>query len=310
LKRRAFTLIELLVVIAIIAILAAILFPVFAQAKEAAKDATNLSNAKQLGLANLMYAGDYDDIFPLAGIWNDNDQDPVLAGTQLFETSWHDVIFPYMKSTGIATNAKGPNLPASNAANFRRYSHMMWGVVPRGGSDTFNPVNGTYRTLINHPIVKQVASFDGIFGMAVEPNSPGAAAKYRTVSSTSQTAIEDISNVVMVAEAGSYDMGFWNANTASGLNISSSGTTAAYPNPYGRSICWGTPFARKTVTGSWGGGTNCPSTGFDIGSGSKTTYVATDGSAKTAAITRMWEAALPTGVTTGTPIVKRFNTKS
>jgi len=60
-ETKAFTLIELLVVIAIIAILAAILFPVFAQAKEAAKKATCLSNLKQLGLAELLYEGDYDD---------------------------------------------------------------------------------------------------------------------------------------------------------------------------------------------------------------------------------------------------------
>lgn len=62
--KRAFTLIELLVVIAIIAILAAILFPVFAQAKEAAKTTAGLSNIKQAGLGALMYANDYDDKIP------------------------------------------------------------------------------------------------------------------------------------------------------------------------------------------------------------------------------------------------------
>ena len=63
-KRRGFTLIELLVVIAIIAILAAILFPVFARAREKARQASCSSNQKQIALGILMYAQDYDEAFP------------------------------------------------------------------------------------------------------------------------------------------------------------------------------------------------------------------------------------------------------
>jgi prepilin-type N-terminal cleavage/methylation domain-containing protein/prepilin-type processing-associated H-X9-DG protein len=63
-RREAFTLIELLVVIAIIAILAAILFPVFAQAREKARQTSCLSNLKQIGLGAVMYAQDYDEVFP------------------------------------------------------------------------------------------------------------------------------------------------------------------------------------------------------------------------------------------------------
>ncbi len=66
LNRRGFTLIELLVVIAIIAILAAILFPVFARAREKARETACLSNLKQLNLALHMYAQDYDELFPIA----------------------------------------------------------------------------------------------------------------------------------------------------------------------------------------------------------------------------------------------------
>ena len=83
--RKAFTLIELLVVIAIIAILAAILFPVFAQAKEAAKKTSCLSNTKQLDLGVILYANDYDDVLmPLA--------DP--TNTIL----WTDLESPYVRS--------------------------------------------------------------------------------------------------------------------------------------------------------------------------------------------------------------------
>jgi len=79
-SRKAFTLIELLVVIAIIAILAAILFPVFAQAKMAAKKTSDLSNVKQMSLAFTMYNGDNDDLFPIAY--------PGDNGTTLFTTPW------------------------------------------------------------------------------------------------------------------------------------------------------------------------------------------------------------------------------
>ena len=62
--RKAFTLIELLVVIAIIAILAAILFPVFAQARNAAKKTASISNLKQLGPGTQMYNNDADACYP------------------------------------------------------------------------------------------------------------------------------------------------------------------------------------------------------------------------------------------------------
>ncbi len=88
-KRRGFTLIELLVVIAIIAILAAILFPVFAQAKRAAKDAAGLSNVKQMATAGVMYSTDADDqIIPFEN----------RGGVYI---AWPILIQPYVKSTDM-----------------------------------------------------------------------------------------------------------------------------------------------------------------------------------------------------------------
>jgi len=93
--RTGFTLIELLVVIAIIAILAAILFPVFAQARAAARKASCLSNLKQLGLGVRMYSQDYDEIYPYWS-WSDN-----YTGTGNFRSLWYVAIFPYVKNTGL-----------------------------------------------------------------------------------------------------------------------------------------------------------------------------------------------------------------
>jgi prepilin-type N-terminal cleavage/methylation domain-containing protein len=89
--RRGFTLIELLVVIAIIAILASILFPVFARAREKARESNCMSNEKQIGLAIHMYASDYDDMMPIANSKPATDGPPGLK----------DVILPYCKNTQI-----------------------------------------------------------------------------------------------------------------------------------------------------------------------------------------------------------------
>lgn len=95
-NHRAFTLIELLVVIAIVAILAAILFPVFAQAKVAAKGAASISNDKQIITASMIYMGDHDDMPPPVGIIGEPDSPFLLNGTYYKPWSW--LMLPYMKA--------------------------------------------------------------------------------------------------------------------------------------------------------------------------------------------------------------------
>lgn len=87
-RRTGFTLIELLVVIAIIAILAAILFPVFARAREKARETSCLSNVKQINLGIQMYVQDYDETFPLAYYYAD------VSGGGM---SWAGQVYPYIK---------------------------------------------------------------------------------------------------------------------------------------------------------------------------------------------------------------------
>ncbi len=82
--RRGFTLIELLVVIAIIAILAAILFPVFARAREKARQTVCVSNMKQQGLAVAMYTSDYDEMYPPARYWKSK-LDPYMKNQELWK---------------------------------------------------------------------------------------------------------------------------------------------------------------------------------------------------------------------------------
>ena len=104
----AFTLIELLVVIAIIAILAAILFPVFAQARAKARQAACLSNLKQIGMAALMYAQDYDGFILRTASGTTNPAidknvfgEPVPARGFGEAYYWQTFWVPYVKNSGI-----------------------------------------------------------------------------------------------------------------------------------------------------------------------------------------------------------------
>ncbi len=121
-ERRGFTLIELLVVIAIIAILAAILFPVFARAREKARQATCQSNLKQIALAIQMYVQDYDECYPNAVIigapYGNYAAFVPFCGVFEYQT-WATLTSPYMKNNEI-TFCPDDNA-ASNPTGNRSY---------------------------------------------------------------------------------------------------------------------------------------------------------------------------------------------
>lgn len=194
-RKSGFTLIELLIVIAIIAILAAILFPVFATAREKARQSTCESNLRQMGLATLQYVQDYDEIEPVGYATNT---------AQTIEYEWFGLIAPYI-SGGVSGEESGilgcPSAPnAFNAAlvtgtvQFAGMAYSMNVHVGGGGSsDTLGYVAAVPYSQFTHPAETIVyADADQI------PHTSGGKTFY-----TSNTTFYD--------NPGSVNGGAWNA---------------------------------------------------------------------------------------------------
>ncbi|MHB8996783.1 MAG: type II secretion system protein [Armatimonadota bacterium] len=164
--RKGFTLIELLVVIAIIAILAAILFPVFAKAREKARQSSCLSNVKQLGIALLSYAQDNDEMFhPHRNTLN--------------TYGWMDIVNPYVKNSQIfkCPSGTGPGVyvgAATNIATHYGYNWRQLGADTAGSQRSLGSVTMPAETITYADSVSYVISYYEYFYRPLTVHNEGS----------------------------------------------------------------------------------------------------------------------------------------
>ena len=192
--KRAFTLIELLVVIAIIAILAAILFPVFAQAKDSAKNTTLLSGVKQMGLSATLYGADYDDLFPPSML---------SSATLPIDLGWQDLCQPYMKNLDLTQNLKRNRINPTDAQYaWKRLQHF--GIVTRAAVNATASTAGWFAGTHGGEAVR----FDGVAGFANLSDPAGDWLGRKPASSLSSSQIADPSGTALIMEGSNWDLWF------------------------------------------------------------------------------------------------------
>jgi prepilin-type N-terminal cleavage/methylation domain-containing protein len=213
--KKAFTLIELLVVIAIIAILAAILFPVFAQAKMAAKKSSDLSNTKQQGIALQIYLQDFDDTFPQAYYYAN---DSSSAGGYV---QWSGLLQPYIKNLQIFVSPVD-DLKGMAPTNFSTASNNKGAGFPGGQTPQ-----------VNADIDIQAPRLSYVANAAVMPRKRRTIDPANVVNATS---IDSVSQTIVITAMTSIPACINDVSSASGVAYKSHRPTNAVMRDQGNTI--------------------------------------------------------------------------
>ena len=202
-----FTLIELLVVIAIIAILAAILFPVFAQAREKAREISCLSNQKQIGLGMIQYEQDSDECFvPVLNPVGANGNPPG-NGQPGNPFGWADIIQPYLKSTGVLHCPDDPYGVSQDPA-------QAWYMNPApAGTPNPGPVGTGYTSYFYNALLGTVALTN-----AAQPNYYGGGSKISLLLNPALTIVTGDGDNSNAGSSLPYGNGFYCTGTIDNTN--------------------------------------------------------------------------------------------
>ena len=231
-QKRAFTLIELLVVIAIIAILAAILFPVFAQAKAAAKATADLSNVKQIGLGAVQYSSDNDGYY--SRNWygpNGYDTSQVDNNGNVVRYKWMDVLYPYIKSVDIF---KSPTANIGSFAGIEQGKYVRVQDYGKNGVPTDARRYGSYAIAAGY--------WGGDKNNA--PNNALSCATFQTdgFSPRSDTSMEDPAGTILFANGGGSYQFSWPDIPAQPKRVVGTGNE--------QNLAWGERGSRDAIEGA------------------------------------------------------------
>lgn len=193
-SRRAFTLIELLVVIAIIAILAAILFPVFAQAKQAAKRTADISNLKQLSTAAELWKADHDGY--LIKSYANYESGGQATGLTYPQWNWDGAIQPYIKNKDIFTSPLDPGI--------KKFGEGTTAATNEEGCDAWDPVTigcTQYRVIGPLGAKNTVDDFGASYRLNAS-NQPGTDVRGHLRTALNESALEFTSDALIIVPSG------------------------------------------------------------------------------------------------------------